>query len=261
MGQQRMTHAGVAHQVVCDRVYHRNFDVLPLASAGFLQSGENADCGRHCGHLVDYDVFYRTRPALCPLGEHDARDSLDNRIVGGFVAIRTFETVPGDRAVHDLGIAFRHCLVTDTETVYHPRPHVLDHNVGLLRHPQENFRCARLLEIEDHASLAAVPVEDSDRHPVALRTRDDAHHVPLGRLDLYDVGAQVAEDHRAKWTGDDHAQVQNLEAFKRTHRVTLHRSYSRSRIVLTTRTGQPTRQTLRRGRIPARWREVFRFET
>src|SRR5215469_8730307 len=258
MGQQRMTHTGVAHQVVCYRVYHRDLDVLPLARARFLQGGKNADRSSHRGYLVGYDVFYRTRTALGPLGDHDTRDSLDNRIVGGFIAIWAFETIARDRAVHDLGIAFRHRLVADTETVYHPRPHVLDHNVGLLRHPQENFCGPGLLEIENHASLAAVPVEDSDRHPVTLRTRNDANHVPLGRLDLYDVGAQVAKDHRAKWTGDDHAQVQNLDAFKRTHRETLHRSYSRSRIFLTTRTGQPT---LKREQILARGREVFQFAT
>ncbi|MNR06974.1 hypothetical protein D3C85_1230740 [compost metagenome] len=74
------------------------------------------------------------------------------------------------------------------------RPDVVDEHVGIRGEPQQRLAAIGLLEVQHHAALAAIGVQEDATHAGIPAGPDAAHRVAAGRLDLDDVGAQVAED-------------------------------------------------------------------
>jgi hypothetical protein len=133
------------------------------------------------------------------------------------------EAIACNRAIDDLRIARRHGLVADAKPIHHAGANVLHHSIGMLGHPQEDLACTRLLEVEHHRTLVAIPVDNPNGHSAPRRPGNIPHDIALGRLDLDHVGAEVAEHHRTKRTTDHHAEVENPNTIKWAHAYPLER--------------------------------------
>ncbi len=70
------------------------------------------------------------------------------------------------------------------------------------------------LEVEHDGALVAVEVGEDGAEARRRERRHGAHAVALGRLDLDDLGAEVAQDLRAVGAEDDRGQVEDAQAFE-----------------------------------------------
>ena len=69
--------------------------------------------------------------------------------------------------------------------------------------------------IDDDAALIAIEVDEGRRETRAFRTPGAPHRVALGRFDLDDIGAQVAEQLRAEGSRYDLGQIENSDTSER----------------------------------------------
>ena len=77
-------------------------------------------------------------------------------------------------------------------------------------------RPSSLLTFTRDQSLAAVVVEVQRLHPGAAEVAEADRVAQADRLDLDDVGAEVAEDHGGKGAGHDLTQVEHAHTVERT---------------------------------------------
>jgi hypothetical protein len=98
-------------------------------------------------------------------------------------------------------------------------PEVLDENVRVNEHPAQDRLAAGRLEVEPEGALVPVDREvigrgagsASDICDTDPRWPPASRGVTLGRLDLDDVRAQVAEEHRAIRPGEDRGAVDDAQ--------------------------------------------------
>ena len=115
----------------------------------------------------------------------------------------------GDGGVDDLVIDLLEHVIADTQLVHDAGAVVLDDDVSLLDHLEEELFALLRLQVQGDALLAAVDVGIVHAVVVLLRAHG-AGVVALARhLDLDDVCAVVGEHHRAVRTGQNAGQVQN----------------------------------------------------
>ena len=101
----------------------------------------------------------------------------------------------------------RHRGVVEAELGEAARPEVLDQHVRGLDQPPERVGAVGRLQIERDALLAAVQREKEAAGAFDER-RPGARVVAVLRLfDLQDLGAHVAEHHRAERAGDDPREI------------------------------------------------------
>ena len=133
--------------------------------------------------------------------------------------------------------------VVDAEPRRRARPHVVDEDVGGRREPQQRLARRRPLQVEHDALLVAVDVEEIGGHARIPRRADAAHHLALGRLDLDDFGAEVAEDlgrHRPQYRD---RQVDDANPRKRSR--TCHISCIRTFLAMNRHPGEGRCPTVR----------------
>src|SRR5262249_10766649 len=123
-----------------------------------------------------------------------------------------FEAVGPGVAVHDVRVDPLAVLVADAEPHRDARGHVVVDDVGALDELQRDLDAARVLEIERDAALTALATEE--------RTAHHAHAVASHRLDLDDVGAEVADHHRAERAGEVLTEVDEAHSLERVHHFT-----------------------------------------
>src|SRR6185437_9092922 len=128
----------------------------------------------------------------------------------------------GNRAVDQTRIARAKHRVVDPQPLGDARAEFLDHHVGPLRHPQEDLAPRPALEVEPDRFLIAperTMHPEAGPAPLGLARRRSLLGAPAGGrarlLDLDDIGAKIAEDHRAMRTGSELGKVDYFDPAKR----------------------------------------------
>ena len=199
-----------------------------LALAGralVVERGEHADDRQHRVRGVAHAeavverlvaVGHRARLVL------EAGRRLVQRVEAAEVPERTLEPVRVRVAVDDVGLHRSTRLVVEVEPAGRPLRHVVVDDVGRRHELHRDLVTLGRLDVERDVALAALaPEERGGRH---------AHAVAGDRLDLDDVGPQVADDHRPERTGEVLAEVDQPDAFERVHQTPPRRSPRRRRV-------------------------------
>ena len=103
-------------------------------------------------------------------------------------------------------------------------PEVLDEDVAARDQATQDLGPLRAPQVEPDAALVPIDGEEVGGRPRAGRLLPDprrppaAGRVALGRLDLDDVGAEVAQEHRAVRPGEDRRAVDDPKAGERPGR-------------------------------------------
>jgi hypothetical protein len=118
-------------------------------------------------------------------------------------AIGAAVAVAVQRGINEARIARTRRLMREAELFDLLRPHRVNENVGAIDQPPQRRGGRRLLEIEHQRALAAIKPHEQRRHVWRARRAGVARRIALGRLDLDDVGAHVAEHLRRQRAGDD----------------------------------------------------------
>ena len=173
-----------------------------------------------------------------------------------------YEVLPvrGDRTGDDLRIEDDQGVVVDAEPRRRPKRETVDDDIGC---PGQLFELPPSLaaaQIEADAALASIP----DPVPGLLRKR-----IARGRLDPYDVGTVVGQEHGGHGAGDAPGQVEDTQIFECSSHTTppLHIPVA-STIVSTMslhdeaarKPGTPRPGPLRRCRGPSRPLELALFD-
>jgi hypothetical protein len=170
-----------------------------------------------------YDIIMQAEGGLLSItGAGDTQQpalGLHDDVVGGPVSVRPPLAVPREPAVDEPGVVLAEVLVAEVPLLHRADPEVLDDHVGLRGEVAEHLPTRRRLEVERDRALVPVDahvvgrllgVAVSGRVPVAgLVAR-------LGALDLDNVGAEVAELHRAERSHEDARGVEDGHAVERS---------------------------------------------
>ena len=123
---------------------------------------------------------------------HEAPHALRDLVHARPVAVGAGLAEARYRAIDDARIDGPDGFVVDAEPVLHARAVVLDHDIGVFRHRQENLAALVGLEIERHRPLVAVKVLEVEavagaghhRARIPARRRLDLDHIgpPVGKL-------------------------------------------------------------------------------
>ena len=109
--------------------------------------------------------------------------------------------------------------VVETEAGHHAGAVVLDDDVAALGELGRQRRPGGVGEIDADVALAGVLLDEVGGQAVDLR-RGEAGQVAVGRLDLDDVGAEVAEHPRGVRTGQHPREVEHADPVERLgHRL------------------------------------------
>src|SRR5262249_4038004 len=103
---------------------------------------------------------------------------------------------------------------------------VLDQYVGSLDEPVQDVAPAVGIELECDRSLIACDQRPHERAPVALRSHG-TQRITLPRLDLHDVGAEVAEHSCDLWSREQRRDVEDAQPVEGTTVHALRRAWSR----------------------------------
>ena len=219
----------VHHGVVVDErhlhVEHRDVDVLPLAGALALSKrGEDPERARHPRAEVAVEGAGAHWGAVGVAGHaHHAGVGLHGGVEGGAVASGAGESEPGDGAGDHAGVELAERGIVGAEPPGYAGAVVVDDDVGPADEVGEHLLAAAAAEVDDDAALVALQVHDVGRerahHQGGTRAVELARVLAAGRLDLDDVGAEVAEYRRGERPGDDRGEVDDVETCERLHRV------------------------------------------
>ena len=119
--------------------------------------------------------------------------ALDDVVIGRLAAIGTAVAIAVQRRINQARIARTHRLVAEAELFDFLGPHRVGQHVGARNEPPQRVGGRGLFEIEHQRALAAVEPHEQRRHVGRARRAGVTRRIALGRLDLDDVGAHVAE--------------------------------------------------------------------
>ena len=187
---------------VQQRLRHRHVD--PVAAAGALALVERGQDARRalerCVHIAvavrivrvvgSAVVFHRAAGVALGLG--DARLGAHHGGVGAPTHPGPGLAVAADRGVHDARVTRRYGLVAEAHSRSHAGAEVLDEHVALLGQGEQQLARLGLVHVEADVALAGVLLDEVAGEAVHPRV-GEAGHVAIGRLDLDDLGAEVAE--------------------------------------------------------------------
>lgn len=138
---------------------------------------------------------------------HGLRDEVEGRAVG----------VGASRAIavharHDqIGVDLRQPRFGQAHLVERTGSKIFGQNVGVGQQVFQNGDALGRTQVQLDRALVAIEPSEIPRQPI-----DDmallAHGVAARRFDLDDVGAQIAQDHRAERTGQDPRKVYDPHA-------------------------------------------------
>ncbi len=224
-------HAGTAHPLV-------------VAFAP-QQPGQDAD---HRVQAADDVGDRRADPhGLTRLGAGDGQQAgatLDDHVVGRSVGVgpRIPEAGAGD--VHQPLVEGAEPPVVEPQPRQHARAEALDQHVGRPKQIGEYLAPGLVLEVQRDRTLAAVEADEVAGSAAGQERAEPARVVAPRRLDLDDLGAQIAQDHVRERPGEHPRHVDDDDPGQRHAVGRAHPSVVRS---------NPPRsagRTLRRGRSP-----------
>ena len=125
------------------------------------------------------------------LPRDQSRFRVDDRCIRGAVRLGPVVAKARDRQHHEARIdRFQH-VVAKAQSAHHVRPEVLDQHIGARRELFDQVGAAGDAEVDANAAFADVLLVEIARLPVDSRA-PVARDVAFGRLDLDDVGAEIA---------------------------------------------------------------------
>ncbi|SPA23071.1 hypothetical protein CBM2633_B90362 [Cupriavidus taiwanensis] len=200
-GADRRLEGQPAHVVAQDELRHglehRHVDRLALAAAFAVEQpcGDGVDRGQADDTVGDRAGRVARHVAAGQLRQRGNRNrALDQVIVGGLGRVRAALPVAVQAYVQDARIHLRDFLVAQVQPRHRLRAHVVDQHVGIGGDAQQRLTPGGGFQVEHHAALAAVGVQEDARHAVVAARADLAHGVAVGRLDLDHVGTEVTQD-------------------------------------------------------------------
>ena len=211
----------VAHHELRERLEHRHLDRLAAAGALRIEDGGQQRDRRLQPHRAvgqrDRRVA-RLGATLLREQRGDADGPLNQVVVRGLAGVRAVFAVTEGADVDDLRIHRRHRVVTQAEPRHRLRADVVDQRIATRRQTQAGIAALGLLEVEDDRALVAVQVHRHRAHAGVAHRADGAQVVAGRRLDLDDVGTQVAERLRGVRPHHHGGQVENAQAVQRALR-------------------------------------------
>ena len=191
-------------------VEHRHIHVPALSGdVPVVERRQDADDRVEPGcEIADGDAGAHRRSVRLACQAHAARQGLDDHVVGGAVPIRTVMAEAADCGCHQLRIGGQEHFVRQAEPLHHAGAEIFDQHIRPRQQRQQRFAPFRLLEIQHHAPLVAIGAVEVRAVPEDEMRRDDAGRISDARgLDLDDVGAQVAEEHRGEGTRKERREI------------------------------------------------------
>ena len=199
-----------------------DINVLALAARLACEEGGHSRRGPYQARLSQRDVaavldgLALRQPQTSQVAAHAVKHDL----AGLVVPIRPRLPEVGDGYQNHLRVDLLQVLVGQAEGRQHPRGEIFHHNVHLLDKLHEHTLASRALQVEGHAALVGVEVQEE---AALLRMRNVVRewaHAPgdvaaVGPLHLDDVGSVVGQHLGAEWTGDVPSQVQDAHIGKR----------------------------------------------
>ncbi len=182
------------------------------AAIACMDRRERGDGGiESCDDVDDRDA--RLRRSVGRAGHaHQPADRLDERVVA-----RECRALPlaeaRDLAVDDAWVDGGDLLVAEPEALERARLEVRDHHVRALAQPTCELAVGGVAEVEDDRALVAIRGMVVGGAALRIRRRRPASRVvAVRRLDLDDVGAQVAERLRDERAREHPGQVDDAQA-------------------------------------------------
>src|SRR5690606_7921409 len=208
------------------RLGHRDVDEATLAgAASVLERGEDADRAEEAAADVGDLHARRLRGAADGAREPEhaaARNVVE--IVARAILERAVLAVARDGAVDEARVVLLERLIAEAEALHHAGTVALDEHVVLGDELEERGAPGLALEVEDDAALAPVEPVEHRAHPVVRERVGGARAVAeAGVFELVDLGAQVAEDHRAEGGGEEAREIEDLDPLERAVFVLVHR--------------------------------------
>ncbi len=216
-------HRGAEQRDVDPLATTRHRTSVPLAPD---ERGQDADRAEHPRHdVADRDADLRRTTALVvgrPGDRHQAAGRLDHEVVAGPGRGRAGRPIARDRQVDEPRVDGLERRVIEPEPGEPPDSCVLDQDVAVGEEPAQDRHALGRLEVQAHPALVAVDgqVIGGRPSPLAVSRADPGRapapgRVTLGRLDLDDLRAQVAEEHRAVRPGQDRRAIDDAQSRER----------------------------------------------
>ena len=222
--QHRVGHPAVGPEELDGDVEHRQFDVLTaLALAAGVERRRDREGCHPRGRLVDDPVAHEVgdRDLRVHLEGDVARHRLHDRVVDGAVGVGARRSVTRHRAVDDVRIHGSGPLPPDAPAFHHPGAHVLHDDVAVGDQVEHEVATGVLLDVDLDRLLPPVVVDDGAVEAALRELGEPGEVAEVGRLDLHDVGTQIAEQHAGQRPGDDLGHVDDPDSLQRTRHVAL----------------------------------------
>ena len=204
------------------RLRHRDVDVVAAAGAPTLhQRSQDAagalERGVHVGIAVRIvavggDALGAQSCVTLCLGEPGLGP--DDRRVRTAVHPRPGLPVPTDRCVDEARTASADRRVVEPHPTHDARPEVLDQHIATVGERQQQLACLGMRHVEADVALARVLLHEVARQAVDARVGEPGH-VAVGRLDLDDLGPEVAQHPRAMGATEHAGEIEHAHAGER----------------------------------------------
>jgi len=185
------------------RVEEGNGD--PRALAGPFPANERGD-GRHRRVAPSADVADRDADPGGLLGGAGQRDEtrlpLHHEIVRVALRVGPVRAVTRDLRVYDIGSEGADARLVQPNPLGPPRGEVLEEDVAVGDESFERGPRPGILHVQRHALLAAVHPDEAARQAPGQGVPAAGDVALAGRLDLYDLRAEVGEKPRAERPGE-----------------------------------------------------------
>src|SRR4029079_14585008 len=200
-----------------NRFLHGNFDLLTLAGVfARIQGRDDAERNAHTGGFIaDTEGFRAVRAVVVPGAVRPSRDAVVG--CGGVAVIRVRPplAITARTGIDQPRIETLNRFVVETEALHHAFLIVLEEHVGNRNEPARDFDALFRFQVEHDAFLIYVDPQRFVRvgsgaglHPEAAKL------IALRRLDLDDLGAEMAQKHRAERPGQGVREVDYADILK-----------------------------------------------
>ena len=193
---------------------HGHFHLLPLPAGRARHQGRRDRAGQidaaelvgeQHGHESRFSVHARMQ------ARHPAH-SLDHVVVGRALRVAAVLVKAQRHGIDQPRMARGQAVVVDAQPPRGRGAHVVHEDIGRGQQRVQARHVAGGLEVQHHAALASVQVEEKGTHLRIARAADHAHRIALRRLDLDHLGAHIREqlgrhrpEHEVAGVDDAHA--------------------------------------------------------
>ncbi|MNM91962.1 hypothetical protein D3C81_1042770 [compost metagenome] len=202
------------------RLEHRHFHHRPLATLPRAPGKRRRDRQRRhqpAGLVRRNGREVAHRAGLRGHQRGIAGQALDDVVVRGAPAIGALLRKAQQAHVDQLRMPRHHAGGVQVELGQLLRPHAVHEHVSRGQQPVQRGLRGRQLQVQHHALLAAVYAQEDGRHAVFGGGAGATRGIPLGRLHLDDLGAQVGQPLAGVRAHHDRGQVYHANARQRQH--------------------------------------------